>query len=385
VTVPDNTILHLHEPFTKTWRIRNSGTCAWTTAYKLMLAGGDALGAPASVPMPKQVDPGQTVDISVTMTAPDAAGRYEGLWRLQTAEGRTFGVGASAEPVWVRVRVVPLPFSSSTPTPSSTATLGPPTPTQTAAPGATPTETPAPESTLEVPYDFAANMCAAQWQSNSGILTCPGQQGDPNGFVLDMNDAHLEDGTTASLATLLTVPQNATDGYILGVYPDFNVQAGDHFQASVGCEQNATDCSVLFRLSYLDQASNPHDLWSLGEFYDGKYYNLDLDLSQLAGQRVKFVLYLSALGSPVGDRALWVAPRIVRFPVPTPTATDTSTATVPASTSTPTVTSTPPAAPTALPPTPVPTAAPGTPGQLPSLQQILDAITSFFQRLFGGK
>jgi hypothetical protein len=318
------------------------------------------------------------------MTAPDAAGRYEGLWRLQTADGRPFGVGANAEPFWVRIRVLPLPYSSSTPTASSTPTLAPPTPTLTPAPGVTPSATPTAESTLQVPYDFAANMCAAQWQSNSGILPCPGQQGDPSGFALDMNDAHLEDGTTASMATLLTVPKDTPDGYILGVYPNYDVQAGDHFQASVGCEQNATDCSVLFRLSYLDQASNAHDLWTLGEFYDGKYYNVDLDVSQLAGQRVKFVLYLSALGNPSGDRALWVAPRIVHFAVPTATATSTLTATVAPSTSTDTVTAVPSATPTPVLSTPVP-APTAAPAQAPSLQQILDSIVSFFQRLFGGK
>jgi hypothetical protein len=98
---------------------------------------------------------------------------------------------------------------------------------------------------------------------------------------------------------------------------------------------------------------------------------------------VKFVLYLSALGNPSGDRALWVAPRIVRFPAPAPSATSTLTATVPASTSTETVTVA--ALTPTPPPTPAPTAVPTNPAQAPSLQQILDSIVSFFQRLFGGR
>ena len=112
----------------------------------------------------------------------------------------------------------------------------------------------------------------------------------------------------------------------------------------VGCEQNATGCSALFRVSYLDAAGTPHDLWSLGEFYDGQYFNLDLDLSQLAGQKIQFVLNVGALGSPEDDRALWVDPRIVRFPVAAPSPTlVTNTATpsaAPSPVATPTVTPT---------------------------------------------
>ncbi len=206
-------------------------------------------------------------------------------------------------------------------------------------------------------YDFAANACAAQWQSNVGVLPCPGADGDPNGFVLALDRAQLEDGTTAPLPTLLTFPQDSSDGYILGVYPGYDVQAGDHLQASVGCEKDATDCSVLFRVSYLDAADSPHDVWTLGEFYDGNYFNLDLDLDREAGQKVKFVLYVGGLGSATGDRALWVAPRIVHFPAEETTATSSPTATLPEPTPTPSLTPTAPATPTST-PTSAPTAAP---------------------------
>jgi hypothetical protein len=42
------------------------------------------------------------------------------------------------------------------------------------------------------------------------------------------------------------------------------------------------------------------------------YYRVDVSLSSLAGQSVKFILTVLANGSPTGDRALWIAPRIVR-------------------------------------------------------------------------
>ncbi len=332
------------------------------------------MGAPTTVALPINVAPSQTVDLSVNMFAPNTAGHYEGLWQLQSADGKSFGIGGTAKDnIWVRVRVIEPAFS----TPTNMPGVGSATPL--AALTAT-MESPIPAA---VHYDLVANACAAQWQSNDGPLPCPGINGDASGFVFTLDQAHLEDGSTASLPTLLTFPRDSADGYILGVFPDYEVQAGDHFQSTVGCEQNALSCSVLFRLSYLDAASTPHDLWTLGEFYDGRYFNLDLDLSQLAGQKIKLILNVASLGSSTDDRALWVAPRIVNYPVATATATVTPTATMPA-TSTPTFTSVPSATP--IPPTVAePTVTPISPAQPSTVPQIIDSIVTFFQQLFGVK
>ena len=366
----------MSEPFTKTWRLKNTGTCTWTTGYKITLVSGEAMGNTTVIPLPASVGPGQTVDVSVSMVAPAVEGHYEGRWQLQASDGKTFGVGTEArDNIWVRIRVIAPAFRTATATTGAS--------TATATPEASYTVSPEATSAPETRYDFAAKPCDAQWQSNVGVLACPGRERDPKGFMLSMDQAQLEDGTTITLPTLLTFPQDSAEGYILGVYPEYEVQAGDHFQASVGCEKGAAQCSVLFRLSYLDSNSAPHDLWTLGEFYDGKYFNLDLDLSQLAGQKVKFILYVSSLGSAADDRALWVDPHIVNFPVPTPTITETPTATPIPSTATPSPTATPSATvtPTVTPVPPTPTAIPAGP---PSAQDIFNSILSFFQQLLGG-
>lgn len=387
MTIKDNTILHLSEPFRKTWRLRNAGTCPWTTGYKIVFIGGDQLGASGASVMPINVSPGQTVDVSVDMTAPNAAGHYEGVWELQSPDGRTFGVGPlNKDKIWVRIRVIAPAFSTTTPSlvpPTTT-----PTVTSTVGPAATESQAPSPEAAAtpgaEIRYDFAANACAAQWQNFNDLLPCPGQDGDPRGFILRLNSAQLEDGTVTSLPSILTFPSNASDGYIMGIYPEYDVQPGDHFQASVGCEQGATACSVLFRVYYLDQTKTAYNIWTLGEFYDGKYFNLDLDLYRLAGQRVKFALSVGSLGSASGDRALWVAPRIVHLAVATASATEAPTQTVPASTITAVLSPVPSATPAAM-PTSEPTATPPAVSQPSSLQQFIDSIVSFFHRLFGGK
>jgi hypothetical protein len=238
-------------------------------------------------------------------------------------------------------------------------------------------------TTLNVIYDFVGNTCTAQWESTDGGLPCPGLDGDVQGFVEVNNQARLEDGTIAPLPSLLTFPSSSPNGTIQGTYPEIQIDPGDHFQATVSCEQGAITCSVLFSIRYLDPSGKPHDLWTLGEFYDGEYFNLDLDLSSLAGQKIRFVLIVSSLGSPAGDRALWVAPRIVQFPVIAPTSINTSTSTLPAPSSTPISISTP--VPTStLTLTPTLTPAPANQNQLPSIQQIINSIISFFQQLFGG-
>jgi hypothetical protein len=50
-------------------------------------------------------------------------------------------------------------------------------------------------------------------------------------------------------------------------------------------------------------------------------YQLDKDLSALAGKKVSFILTLLATGSATGDRALWGQPRIVHAGGPVPTGT----------------------------------------------------------------
>ncbi|HRQ24959.1 MAG TPA: NBR1-Ig-like domain-containing protein, partial [Anaerolineales bacterium] len=51
VTVPDNTNLDKSEAFVKTWRVKNTGTCAWTDKYTLVFTSGEQMGAPDSKPL----------------------------------------------------------------------------------------------------------------------------------------------------------------------------------------------------------------------------------------------------------------------------------------------------------------------------------------------
>jgi len=136
VTIPDNTNLLPGQSFVKTWRLRNDGTCTWTTDFALAFAGGSKLGGSTVVPLARAVAPGETIDLSITLTAPAGSGIYESRWQLRNAAGQLFGIGRNADaPFWVKITVGAIPSVTPSLTPS-------------VMPSPTPSATPVPPSTI---------------------------------------------------------------------------------------------------------------------------------------------------------------------------------------------------------------------------------------------
>ena len=129
VTVPDDTTMAPSQTFTKTWRVRNSGSCAWQAGFDLNFTGGEAMGG-STVSLTSAAQPGAEVDLSVPLTAPTAAGIYRGNWRMTDAGGTFFG-----DEVYVQIVVEGS---------AATATSAPTTATPTATPTEAPTETATP-------------------------------------------------------------------------------------------------------------------------------------------------------------------------------------------------------------------------------------------------
>ena len=170
VTVPDGTLFRPSEPFTKTWRLKNVGMCSWTTNYALVFETGDKMGGPDLVKLPRLVDTGQTIDLSLPLTAPGTAGSYRGYWRFQNADGIRFGMGATAmDPWWVNIRVSGTPVTptrTATPAPTGTATR---TPTGTQP--ATATRTPTPTGTRPATSTLTASPSTTPTATASGTGT----------------------------------------------------------------------------------------------------------------------------------------------------------------------------------------------------------------------
>jgi hypothetical protein len=295
VTVPDGTTFQPNTAFSKTWRLKNVGTCTWSN-YSLIYDSGEKMSGPDSAVIPTSVAPGQTVDITIGLTAPANAGTYRGYWKLKNSSGVPFGIGsAGTKSFWVEIKVAGTAVTPSTPV----KTVTPGTPVTPATPIA------------GTSYDFAANVCAATWISGAGTQPCPGTDGNNSGFVLISNPSKLENGTIDNRTGLITFPQNITNGYIQGFYPSYKVKSGDKFRSIINCESGSTSCYVVFRLDYvLAGSSTIQTFWAFVEKYEGQYYSADIDLSSLVGQDVKFILSVSATGPATGDRALWVGPII---------------------------------------------------------------------------
>jgi hypothetical protein len=279
VTIPDGTDLPAGATFIKTWRLKNVGTCTWTADYALIYFSGAQLGGPAAVNIGSAIAPGQTIDVSVNLVAPNAAGNYIGYWKLRTNSGVGFGIGGNANsPFWVNIDVL-----------------------------AVPTVNPA------NPLNFAANYCTATWSSTAvASLSCSGSENFNNGSVYFTNAPIIEPGYQDNEATIVMIPPNGSGGSIQGVFPAVNVQAGDKFTALIGCLATSPNCTVTFVLNYIDGATT-QTLGSWVETSDGNRTSLSIDLTPLAGKSVKFILQVqNNNGSSSDDRAFWEAARIVR-------------------------------------------------------------------------
>lgn len=116
VTVPDDTVMTPGQTFTKTWKLQNTGSCPWTTSFKVSFVSGNAMGGTATA-LTTTVQPGQSGDISVAMTAPASNGDAIGYWILTNDSGQNFGSS-----FYVKIKVGSTTSGTTTVTPTVTAT-----------------------------------------------------------------------------------------------------------------------------------------------------------------------------------------------------------------------------------------------------------------------
>ncbi len=280
VTIPDDTEIAAGTTFVKTWRIKNNGSCTWTSGYALVFYNGDAMSGPASAPITNgTVPPGSTVDISATLIAPTTPGTYKGNWRLRNAAGATFGTGPDADDsFWVQIKSVQ------------------------------PTPTPSPTQAYNVTFDFIAKGPDAAWVNGSGPIPWGDPENDSPGVAVNLANVKLEDGNTYP-SVLATYPQMITNGVLLGKYPSYTIQANDHLRTKIGFSTDCATREVLFQIRYVEGQSEV----TVGEWLvkcDGSLTSLDINLSALVGHTVQFELVVINQGPVKAGRSVWVAPRI---------------------------------------------------------------------------
>lgn len=276
ITIPDGEVIAAGQGFNKVWRLKNIGTCTWTTDYDLIFAYGDRMEGNNVVPITTNVPPGSTVDVSVYLRAPEEKGYYEGYWMLRDESGNTFGFGADyMTAFWVEIQVK--------------YTL----------------------TTFDTPFYFVENYCRAQWSNDTHLLPCPGSSSSLGGYVIMVKKPTLEKGGTDNEPALWVHPEFIKNGSIIGEYPPILIKDGDSFRTVVGCMKDATNCDVTFTLSYSANGGAITNLCSWAEVYDKSVTPVYFDLSFLKDQEVIFYFTVDANGSYKGDEAFWLAPQII--------------------------------------------------------------------------
>jgi hypothetical protein len=94
VNFPPGTVVKPGTKFSKTWTVKNTGTCEWTRDYDLVLAGGEAFGTNKRGDIPREVLPGETIDLTIyDMVAPKTEGTYYSYWMIAAPDGARIGYG----------------------------------------------------------------------------------------------------------------------------------------------------------------------------------------------------------------------------------------------------------------------------------------------------
>lgn len=277
ITVEDGTEFPPNTSFTKTWRLKNIGTCTWTPQYDLVFASGSQMDGDDFIPLNANVRPGESIDVSATLVSPGKEGNYTGNWALRDSSGVVFGLGPQQnQPFWVKISV---------------------------------------KVFNQVIFEFTDDFCDARWYTNAtNDLDCPTTTEDLTAGFVDVDDSpKLENGSTDDEPALITYPNQGPGGYIAGRFPSIDIREGYHFKTVIGCQYNAFGCNVTFQLNYiLDGSGQVRTLDSWTQIYDGEFEKIDIDLTPFAGRDVEFILTVLSNGDSTEDWAQWLYPRIMR-------------------------------------------------------------------------
>lgn len=355
ITIPDDTSIPLRGAFTKTWRVRNTGTCVWDSTYRLVFASGEQLGAAGSVPL-SAANSNDVIDVSVPMQAPDAgSGEVKAQWRLASPNNTIFG-----NPLTVVIR---LPAPTPTPVPTSPPPTATPAPTITfsadnmllsrggcttlrwstsnvsavflndagvtspASRDICPSETTT--YTLRVNlndgasasrivvigvtsgtllYNFADSASGVRWYNDlTDTMSFGGPDTDSRGFAMNRDGQALEDGSL-QFKVIETHPRWAPGGSLSGDYyiPSI-IQNGDRFISRIGFLNSATSGSVTLRVLFKGS-----QIGEMTKTYDGALKDWSIDLSAYAGQTGKITLQATGIPTVTQAWICWINPRLER-------------------------------------------------------------------------
>jgi hypothetical protein len=95
VTIPDGSVIEPGADFQKVWALKNTGSCTWDEGFALVYIGGSNPNLdPYNFEFKRSSDfvaGGQSINMTLNLTAPCTPGKYEGHWRMRSDTGFFFG------------------------------------------------------------------------------------------------------------------------------------------------------------------------------------------------------------------------------------------------------------------------------------------------------
>lgn len=109
LTIPDLSKVEPGSELDKRWMVRNSGSCDWTTGYRLINVGGEGFVGPDEIALyPARA--GASAVLQIVLRAPPDPGEHISRWQARSPDGQAFG-----DEVFLYI-LIPTP----TPVPSAT-------------------------------------------------------------------------------------------------------------------------------------------------------------------------------------------------------------------------------------------------------------------------
>ncbi len=273
--IPDGTHINASTAFTKVWRVRNMGSCAWNADYALVYKEGELMAALSPITLGKSVEPGETVELSVNLVAPATGGVYSSYWMLQNSNGNEFGL--LPEDQLLSLHIVVGTHES-------------------------------------IALDFTEKACGAEWTSPVGAIDCPNPDEYISGSINPVESTVVEYGIESILPSLELIPSEGDTGSITGSFGLLQIQKGDFFNAIIGCGIEQPDCDLVFELKYDAGDHNIISLGSWNEITDGTLQKVTVDLSSLEGKTITLILVVTSNNGTARDnKGIMISPVIYRI------------------------------------------------------------------------
>lgn len=165
-------------------------------------------------------------------------------------------------------------------------------------------------------YDFVKKAHLASWRSGAGELEWPMVAGDKKGAAFVRGNA------------VVTCPEQVSYGWIQGRFADFytdefrqprsrliEIPEKAKFSAKVGFQRGASPTAEgRIALGFVDATGSVVLFPKMDVYNDGELHVYEIDLSDMAGEKTEFILWVEAKDPWEQGCLRWVEPKIIQEP-----------------------------------------------------------------------